>query len=170
MNLSSSLSATWYSIPECHLAQPHLNAWYQKFYSGPSEQRAPTNVLCPSGVSPCVMSRTSKAQHGLCLPGGLKLRAPGHTWVRQPVSILLIAIYREREKLVCICLGGIYGALDLHCTVPWETLASSGADRVGSGASDGTGAGQTLLLRGLSGIFLSSSPKPGNMSGTAMPG
>lgn len=51
------------------------------------------------------------------------------------------------------------------CTVPWEALASSGAARAGSGAGDGTGAGQSHLLRGLS-----SSPKPGNVSVTAMPG
>lgn len=57
------------------------------------------------------------------------------------------------------------------CTVLWETLASSGAARVGSGAGHGTRAGETLLLRGLldGGIFLSSFPKPENMSVTATP-
>lgn len=128
-------------------------------------------MLCHGGVSFCVMSRTSKAQHRRCFPGGLKLRAPGHAWGRQTISILLIAIYREEEQLVCISLDGNYGALDLHCTVPWETLASSGAARGGSGASDGTRASQTHPLRGLlaGGIFLSS-PKPGNTSMTATPG
>jgi len=87
------------------------------FTVDPSEQRGPTNVLCPSGVSPCVMSRTSKAQHRLCLPGGLKLRAPGHAWGRQITSVLPTVIYRGEENLVCICLDGIYGALDLHCAM-----------------------------------------------------
>lgn len=106
-------------------------------------------MLHPGGVSPCVMSWVRRAQHGLCPPRGLKQRAPGPAqWciampgVGGQFLILLTVVYREEEKLVCICLGRIYGTLDPHCTVLWwQKLASSGAAKAESGASTGTEVG-----------------------------